>query len=280
MIMKNKIKVFVVLTCFILIFLSGCSESKQESTAATKAATKKGNDILSYLGKSATDITKSFGKPNKIDGAENGDIYNYDNFYFAISNNKVVTIGVKGADTTVNGIKIGMKPKDVKSKIGNPLKETNSNGFVMEYRLNNNSVSVQYCCDDFTSPVSSITVSDLTFGKEKPMEVSKEKVESMIEGNWVLEKDINQENLSQYIHTFKNGVQDEKLGIWKSEYHATSSNTILFHNLVADGFGGTKEVDTEYHIEFYDNGDKMEIYVLDKYGDKDTSLDQVYCRYN
>lgn len=279
MIMKNKIKIFAVLTCFILIFLSGCSESKQESTAATKAATKKGNDILSYLGKSATDITKSFGKPSKTDGTESGELYNYDNFYFAISNNKVVTIGVKGADVTVNGIKVGMKPKDVKSKIGNPLKETNSNGFVMEYRLNNNSVSVQYCCDDFTSPVSSITVSDLTFGKEKSMEVSKEQVESMIEGNWVPEKDINQENLSLYMHTFKNGVQDEKLGIWKKEYQVTSNNTIMFHYMVKD-FSGTKDVDTEYHIEFYDNGDKMEIYVLDEYGDKDTSLDQVYCRYN
>ena len=81
------------------------------------------------------------------------------------------------------------------------------------------------------------------------------------------------------MHTFKNGVKDETLGIWSEKYTVTGNNTIVFHYMIKD-FSDTKYVDTKCYIEFYDDGDKMEIYTLDKYGDKDTDLDKIYCRYN
>lgn len=288
MIMKNKIRIFVILICFALAFLTGCSESKKktlvqnnsksknESTVSNNVGTKTQNtkkeiDLLSYIGKSKADIKKNFGNPNKIGGAQSGELYDYNTFYFAVDNNKVVSIGVKCADNTVNGIGIGMMPKDVKIKIGKPTKELNSNGFIMEYRLNNNTISIQYYCNDFQSPVNSITISDLTYGKEKPMEVTKERVESLIEGNWVLEKDMYNENLSRYMHTFSNGIQDKHLGIWSKKYSITSNNTIVFNTEAVDE-------DVKYYIEFYGDGNRMEIYTLDQYGDR--QFEYIYYRYN
>lgn len=296
MIIKNKIKTILVLVCFVVIVSSGCSTSKQENptnnnskakseatmsnkTVTTTEDSKKELELLSFIGKSENDLKKAFGNPNKIDGTENGQVYDYSNFYFTIDDNKAIGIGIKNSGPTINGIGLGTLPKDVKSRIGAPTKETNSNGFIMEYRLNANSISVQYICNDFRSPVKSVTVTDLTFGKEIPMEVTDKKVESLIEGNWILEKNINEKNLSLYIHPFKNGVQDEQLGIWSKQYKITSKNTIMFHYMVND-ISGTREEDTEYYIEFYENGDRMEIYVLDKYGDRDSEFSYVYYRYN
>ncbi|WP_055669432.1 hypothetical protein [Desnuesiella massiliensis] len=294
--MKNKLKVFIALACFILFFISGCSESQKENlmqnnskvknesttlnnTSNNKHNTKKEFDLLSYIGKSKDIIKKDFGNPNKIDGVQAAELYDYDTFYFAIDNNKVINIGVKDSGSTINGIGIGMTAKDVKAKLGDPTKESNNNNFIMEYRLNNNTTSVQYYCNDFRSPVNLIIVTDLTHGKEKPMDVTKEQAESLIEGNWILEKYIKEKNLSLYISTFSNGVWDKHLGIWSKKYNITSNNTVMITYMVND-ISGTREESTEYHIEFYEDGDRMEIYPLDKYGDRNTDYQYIYCRYN
>lgn len=295
MIVKNKI-LYSILTCLILVFFSGCSTSKQESsisnnsksknevTVSTNAAnstqdTKKETELLSYIGKSEEEIKNTFGKPTKVDGAESGQVYDYGSFYFAISDSKAVGIGIKSSGMTVNGIGIDMTTKDVKGKLGNPAKESNTSSFILEYKLNNNAISVQYCCDDFSSPVKSIIVTDLTAGKEKPMEVTKEQVSQLMNGTWVLEKNIHEKNLSLFKHIFSNGVIDTNLSEHlQKKYEVTSTNTIIMRGETLNGFGSTENLEDTFFIEFFNNGDKMVIYHLDDAGDKD--FEDIYIRYN
>ncbi|QAA30359.1 zinc-ribbon domain-containing protein [Clostridium manihotivorum] len=247
------------------------------SSNETKDNIKSGIDLLSYIGKSKDDIKKSFGTPSKIDGAQSGELYDYKTFYFTIDKNKVSSIEIKSSGQNANGIPVGTSVKDVKNKLGNPTKELNNNGFIMEYRLNDNTTSIEYICNDFHSPVNSIVITDLTAGKEKPMEVTKEKVESLIEGNWVLEQSMNEPNISAFINKFSDGVKDEGNGAFRTKYSISNSNTIIYHVW--------NKTDQEYHdlqyfIEFYEDGQRMEIYTLDNYGDRDPNHNNIYYRYN
>lgn len=260
------------------------SESKPSTTATNSENSKSQNnnketDLLSFIGKNETEIKKSFGNPTKVDGAESGQVYDYGSFYFAIGDNKAVGIGIKSSGMTVNGIAIGMTTKDVKGKLGNPTKESNSSGFIMEYKLNNNTISIQYCFDDFSSPVKSIIVTDLAAGKEKPMEVTKEQVNQLMNGTWVLEKNIHEKNLSLYKHVFFNGIIDTNLSEHlQKKYEVTSPNTITMRGETLNGFGSTEKLEAMFFIEFFDNGDRMVIYHLDQAGDRDS--EDVYIRYN
>lgn len=286
---KLKLILGVIIALIIIIALIGSLEessvqinsqsenkSASDNSSANTQNAQKDIDLLSYIGKSKADIKKAFGDPVKIDGAQSVEVYDYTAYDFAIGDDKVVSISIKSKGSTAKGMGIGVAPKDVKASIGTPTKESNNKNFVMEYRLNNNTISLQFYCTDFRSPVNLITITDLTYGKEKPMEVTKEKVQSLIDGEWVLEKDMNQANLSRYIHTFSNGVQDKHLGIWSKEYRITNYNTIIFHSMVND-ISGSRYIDTQYYIEFYEDGDRMEIYTLDQYGDR--QFEYIYYRY-
>lgn len=289
--LKSKKPIFIALGVIVLIIIiaiasfggssSTTSGSLKSSKQDNSKNTKKETDLLQYVGKSKEDIKKTFGNPNKTDNTEAGEVYDYSDYYFAMANNKVIAIGVKNTakNVSVNGIKIGMLPKEIKSNNGNPAKESNSDGYQMDYRLNNNTISISYQSSDFASPVNLITITDLTYGKEKPMEVTKEQVSQLMNGTWVLEKDINETNISLYEHIFSNGVIDTNLSEnLQKKYEVKSSNTIILNGETLNGFGSTEKYEVEYFVEFYNNGDKMEIYHLDQAGDKD--FDYVYIRYN
>jgi RNA polymerase subunit RPABC4/transcription elongation factor Spt4 len=242
---------------------------------------KKEIDLLNYIGKSEEDIKKAFGNPNKTDNTEVGEIYDYSDYYFAIADNKVIVIGVNNTakDVSVNGIKIGMLPKEIKSNNGNPSKEINTDGFQMDYRLNNNSISILYQSSDFASPVDLAIITDLTYGKEMPMEITKDRINQLMNGTWILEKNIHEENLSLYKHIFSDGIIDTNLSEHlQKKYEVTSSNTIIIRCETLNGFGSTENLEAEFFIEFFNSGDKMVIYHLDQSGDKDS--EEIYIRYN
>lgn len=255
---------------------SSKSDTKSEKTNSNENQ-KTTTELFGYLRKNVDEIQKDLGKPNKIDGAQSSTLYDYGNFYIVIDKKIVTSIGIKGPDKTANGIKIGTSVKDVKSKLGNPTKESNGSNYIMEYRLDNNSTSIQYVCNDFHNPVNSIIITDLTAGKEKPMEVTKEKVESLIEGNWVLEKYMNEPNLSLFVVKFSNGVKDQGNGALTTKYSIINNNTIVYHvwNTM-----NQENHDLQYFIEFYENGERMEIYTVDKYGDRNPDDTNIYYRYN
>ncbi|WP_326512262.1 hypothetical protein [Clostridium intestinale] len=293
MFVRVKNTLSLLLLCFVTLGFLGCTNTEKEeqinssetttesNTSSNIGITKKEFNLLDYIGKSSKDLENDFGKPIKIDNTELGQLYIYDSINFSIDDDKVIVISVKDAESTinVNGVTFGMTPKDIKAKIGEPTKETNSNGFIMEYRLNNNTISLQYYCDDFRSPISLITVTDLTFGKEKPMEVTKEQVNQLMNGTWILEKNIYEENLSFYKHIFSNGIMDIQLSEHlQKKYEVTSYNALIIRGETLNGFGSTEYLEAEFFIEFFDNGDKMVIYHLDEVGDKDS--EDMYVRYN
>lgn len=151
------------------------SESKTENMIISNSDkktqdTKKAIELLNYLGASIDSIKNHLGAPNKIDGAQSSELYDYGTFYFIVNDNKATSIGLKGSGATVNGIEIGMTIKDIKKRLGNPTKETNNNGYVMEYRLNSDAISIEYSCIDPSSPVNLITITDLTSVTEEIIE--------------------------------------------------------------------------------------------------------------
>lgn len=296
MIINNKIRVLAILTCFTLI-LSGCTESKlnavqnsnntkntnitSKSSTTNAEKSKKEIELLPYITKNLDDIKKDFGIPAKTDDTECGRVYYYGSFYFGIdkTTGKVFSITLEGSGATVNGIGVGYLSKNIKSKIGIPLKEANDGKYTLVYKTNNNKVSIEYSSNNFSSPVNSITISDLSFGQDTPMEVTKEQVNQLMNGTWVLEKNINEKNLSLYKHIFLNGIIDTNLPEHlQKKYEVKSSNTIIIRGETLNGFGSTEKLESEFFIEFFNDSDKMEIYHLDQAGDKDS--DDVYIRYN
>ncbi|MFT5875658.1 MAG: hypothetical protein ACI8WT_004652 [Clostridium sp.] len=253
-------------------------EAKKASEVKKQSDAAKDVNLLDYIGKQKTDIEKAFGKPKKIvddpEDEEDGLTYYYDDYYFNMQDNKVCIITITNSNIEVNGTKVGMTTKNIRSTLGNPAKEENNDEFSMEYRINDNKISITYSCASFNSPVKDIRILDLMYGKETPMTVTLDKAKSLIDGTWVKQEYINNPDISKLTTLFENGVEGP-FSMLPRHYKIMDFNIIVYTS--RDSYDGLHK--DEYTIEFYENGDRMKIFMKDNNGDTISDTDTTYLRY-
>lgn len=284
----TKICWLLVLIMIIVFNCTGCQDDSAVPTSATPKTNTEENinkqsmmNLEKFLYAEESEIVKAFGKPKSIDETECGSTYNYENFSFSTdgflnSGAHVANICVYGPGAKMFGCEVGvMTPKEIRLEWGEPAREKNTNeGFQMEYRNDDNTSSVLFVCTDFRSPITAIWLNDLMSGVEIPMDLTAKDMEKLIIGYWIEDKYLNETDLKDF--DIQISPSKAYMGLMDYVYEITDPNILTFkvRNSITTDYD-----DNNWFLEFYENGDRMEMYKTDAIGDKNPNFYHIYYRY-
>lgn len=291
---RIKICWFFVLLTFVLFNCIGCqddsavptSENPKANTKNSTEDTKNNNNgsamnLESFLYAEDYDIVKVFGKPNEIMGVQAGSEYIYENFLFGTDNIEnsgahVKFIHLYGPGAKIFGFEVGtITPKELRSAWGDPAIEKNvDHGFRMEYRNSDNTQSYVFLFLSFRGTLTDVWLEDLMSGVELPMDLTVTEMKNLIVGYWIPEDKLYETNLDKIAIQ----IGDSKIyaGFGDYIYEITAPNILTYkvRNSITTDYD-----DNDWFLEFYEDGDRMEMYKLDNIGDKNPKFYNIYYRY-
>lgn len=291
---RIKICWVLVLLTIILFNCLGCQDDSAVPTSANPKTntedsanddTNINNDsemnLESFLYAEESKFQKAFGKPEEILESEGGTEYVYESFSFGTdgwvnSGAHVDSICLYGTGAKMFGVEVGaLTPKEVRSGWGDPVKEENvDGGFRMEYRSADNTQSCIFLFSSFRGTLTKFWVVDLMSGVELPMDLTVEEMKNLIVGYWIPEEQLYETNLEDIaIQISANRIY---AGLGDFSYEITAPNILIYkvRNSITTDYD-----DNVWFLDFYEDGERMEMYKLDNIGDKDPNFHNIYYRY-
>lgn len=296
--MKKIVVCLVLITT--LLSIGGCSTSNEqrkseEVLSSTKPKNKDNQnestkiqnvDLIDILSREVDEAISILGKPINNSDYLDESYLEYDGLYVYIDpdTQKITSMDVNDSKYTIKGIKLGLKPSEIRKILGMANEEGiveygQGEVFEMNYIISDGTKEylISLISDSFTSPVEYAYISEIFY--EEPL-YTVEELQEMIRAIWIVEDLIHEKNAYEYATAF-NGKSIIINSPWSKrslDYRIVAPNImeIETYNSVSKekGWGDRR------YFEFSQDGDKLYIY---KINDEDEILEdtlEVYYKYS